>query len=351
MNLYAGLDVSLKETAVCIMDQDGTVLRECKVLSDPKALDDVMGEYNGALKRVGIEACSLGGWLQVELSKRGYEAILIETHHTHVALSTMRNKTDRNDARGIAQLMRTGWFKSVHVKSAEAQRLRTLLGCRKMVVRKLVDTENEIRGTLRGFGLKTGNGSRTEFAGRVKMLTKDSDPLIQEIMVRLLAIREVLREQRRRMDALVVKTVRADEVCRRFMGIPGVGPIAALSFRTGVDDPQRFTRSRTVGAHFGMTPRKYQSGEIDYDGRISRCGDRDVRQALFDAAGSLLRRCQKHSALRAWGLRIAKRGGLKKAIVAVSRKLAVIMHRMWVDGTEFRWKKDAGGSVELVPST
>jgi len=333
------------------MDPDGKVVQECKALSEPKDLDEALSPYAGALKRVGIEASSLGGWLQVELAQRGFEAILIETHHTHIALSTMRNKTDRNDARGIAQLMRTGWFKAVHVKSAEATRLRTLLGCRKLVVRKLVDTENEIRGTLRGFGLKTGNGSRTEFAGRVKMLTKDSDPLIQEIMERLLAIREVLLEQRRKMDALVVKTVRGDEVCRRFMGIPGVGPITALTFKTGVDDPRRFSRSRTVGAHFGMTPRKHQSGEIDYDGRISRCGDREVRQALFDAAGSLLRRCQKHSALRAWGLRIAKRGTLKKATVAVSRKLAVIMHRMWMDGTEFRWTSDANGALAASQGT
>jgi len=351
MNLYAGLDVSLKETAVCIMDQDGEMVLECKALSDPKALDDVLSAYAGALKRVGIEACAVGGWLQVELAQRGYEAILMETHHTHVALKTMRNKTDRNDARGIAQLMRTGWFKAVHVKSAEAQRFRTLLGCRKLVVRKLVDTENEIRGTLRGFGLKTGNGSRGEFAGRVKTLTQHQDPLIQEIMARLLAIREVLLEQRRQMDALVLKTVRADEVCTRFMRIPGVGPIAELSFRFGVDDPRRFSRSRTVGAHFGMTPRKFQSVETDYDGRISRCGDRDVRQALYDAAGSLLRRCQKHSALRAWGLRIAKRTCLQKAIVAVSRKLAIIMHRMWIDGTEFRWKKDIGGDVAVLPGT
>ncbi len=340
MNVYAGLDVSLKETAVCIVDQEGHVVLERKVLSEPKELDETLRPYQAALRRVGIEASALGGWLQGELSSRGFDAILIETHHTHVSLSTMRNKTDRNDARGIAHLMRLGWFKAVHVKSDQARKLRMLLGSRKLIVRKLVDTENEIRGTLRGFGLKTGNGSRTDFARRVAELTEDADPLLQEVMVRLLAIREVLLEQRRKMNTLVARAVRADEVCRRFMGIPGIGPIAALAFRCGVDDPRRFKRSRTVGAHFGMTPRKYQSGEVDYDGRISKCGDRDVRQALYDAAGSLLRRCKKHSALSAWGLRIAKRSGLKKAIVAVSRKLAVIMHRMWMDGTEFRWKRE-----------
>lgn len=149
MNLYAGLDVSLKETSVCIVDQDGTVLVECKALSEPEALAAALQPHAERLRRVGIEASALGGWLQVELSTRGFEAIVIETHHAHVSLSTMRNKTDRNDARGIAQLMRLGWYKAVHVKSAEAQRLRALLGCRKLLVRKLVDTENEIRGTLR----------------------------------------------------------------------------------------------------------------------------------------------------------------------------------------------------------
>lgn len=340
MNLYAGLDVSLKETSVCIVDQDGTVLVECKALSEPEALAAALLPHAERLRRVGIEASALGGWLQVELSARGFEAIVIEAHHAHVSLSTMRNKTDRNDARGIAQLMRLGWYKAVHVKSAEAQRLRALLGCRKLLVRKLVDTENEIRGTLRGFGLKVGAVSRGRFTERVARLTEDADPLIQELMLRLLAVRDALLEQQRRLHGLVVKAVTADEVCRRFMTVPGVGPITALAFRAGVDDPHRFKRSRTVGAHFGMTPRRFQSGEVDYAGRISRCGDRDVRQSLYDAAGSLLRRCQKHSVLRAWGLRLAKRIGIKKATVAVSRKLAVILHRMWLDGTEFRWTRE-----------
>jgi transposase len=341
MNIYVGLDVSLKDTSVCIVDQDGKVLLERKVLSEANDIVETLQPYAQQLHRVGVEASSLGGWLQVELSNRGFETIVIETHHTHIALKTMRNKTDRNDARGIANLMRLGWFKSVHVKSPEAQRLRTLLSCRKLIVRKLVDTENEIRGTLRGFGLKMGSVSRGRFEARVAALTEDIDPLIQELMLRLLAIRQTLLEQQRKLHALVVKATGADPVCKRFMTVPGVGPIAALAFRTGVDDPKRFKRSRTVGAHFGMTPRKFQSGEVDYDGRISKCGDREVRQALFDAAGSLLRRCQKHSALRAWGLRIAKRSGLKKATVAVSRKLAVILHRMWIDGSEFRWTKDS----------
>jgi transposase len=348
MNVYAGLDVSLKETSVCMVNEEGRVIQECKVPSEPAAIDEAFGVHVAELRRVGIEASSLGGWLQVELSGRGYEVIVIDSRHTHVSLSTMRNKTDRNDARGIAQLMRLGWYKAVHVKSHDALRLRMLLGCRKLVLRKLVDVENDIRGTLRAFGLKLGKISRGRFAVRVSALAEKADPLIEELALRLLAVRATLLVEYRRMHQLVVKATLEDPACRRFMTVPGVGPVAALAFRTGVDDPHRFSRSRTVATHFGMTPRRFQSGEIDYAGRISKCGDRDVRQALFDAAGSLLRRCRRSSALRTWGLRIMKRGGIKKATVAVSRKMAVILHRMWLDGTDFR--PGAGGKAAVAAS-
>jgi len=347
MTLYAGLDVSLRETSVCIVDAAGNVVLERKVASEPADIASVLQPHARELRQVGVEASSLGGWLQAELSACDFDVVVIETGHTHVALSTMRNKTDRNDARGIAQLMRLGWYKVVHVKSPESQRLRTLLGCRKLVVRKLVDVENEIRGTLRAFGLKVGSVSRGRFAARITALAEQADPLIAELVLRLLAIRATLLVEYRRMHLLVVKATAADPVCRKLMTVPGVGPVAALAFRTGVDDPHRFKRSRTVAAHFGMTPRRYQSGEVDYTGRISRCGDREVRQALYDAAGSLLRRSRKACALRTWGLRIAKRSGIKKATVAVSRKLAVIMHRMWLDGSEFRGRGAAAGAVAV----
>jgi transposase len=351
MSVYAGLDVSLEETAVCLVDADGHALREQKASSEPGAIAEVLAAYASGLRKVGIEASSLGGWLQKELAGRGFEAVMIESHHTHVSLSTMRNKTDRNDARGIAQLMRLGWYKVVHVKSLDAQRLRMLLGARKLLVRKLVDTENEIRGTLRAFGLKVGPISRGRFAARVTQLVEQADTLIQELVKRLLVVRGTLLVESRQLHNLVRKAAFTDPVCRRLLTVPGVGPVAAVAFRAGVDDPQRFKRSRTVGAHFGITPRRFQSGEVDYAGRISKCGDRDVRQALFDAAAALLRRCRKASALRAWGLRIAKRSGLTKAIVAVSRKLAVIMHRMWLNGTEFQWSRDKeAGSKALIPA-
>lgn len=235
--------------------------------------------------------------------------------------------------------MRLGWFKAVHVKSLDAQLLRMLLGCRKRVLRKLVDVENDLRGTLRAFGLKVGPIRRGRFAAQVMTLTEQADDLIRELAERLLAIRATLLVEYLRMHLLAVKAVLKDPVCQRLMSVPGVGPVAALTFRTGIDDPHRFARSRTVATHFGMTPKRFQSGEVDYSGRISKCGDKDVRQALYDAAGSLLRRCRKSCALRNWGLGILKRSGIKKATAAVSHKMAVIMHRMWLDGTDFRWTK------------
>ena len=336
MNYSAGLDVSLNETSVCVVDGEGHVILERKVATEPDAIVKALKEFLPELRRVGIEASSLGCWLQPELLARGLEAVVIESRHTHVALSTMRNKTDRNDARGIAQLMRLGWYKVVHVKSREALELRMLLGCRQLVLRKLLDVENEIRGTLRAFGLKVGNVSRGRFAARVLELAEQASGLIEELLQRMLAIRGTLLVEYRRLHLRVVQATLADPVCRRLMTVPGIGPQAALAFRCAVDDPHRFKRSRTVAAHFGMTPRRFQSGEVDYTGRITKCGDREVRQALYHAAGSLLWRCRRASPLRSWGLRIAKRSSMKKAAVAVSRKMAVIMHRIWLDGTQYR---------------
>ncbi len=234
------------------------------------------------------------------------------------AALAMRNKTDRNDARSIAQVMRTGWFRFVHVKSSESQELRLVLTHRKTLQRKTLDIENEIRGTLKAFGLKLGKVSRGRFAARTALMAEFD-----------------------RLHRMVLEVVRGDPLCRRFMTIPGVGPITALAFKIGVDVPERFAKSKTVGAHFGLTPRRFNSVEIDTNGRISKCGDAMVRSLLHEAANALLTRCARNSALKAWAMRIAKTRGKKRAKVALARKLAVIMHRMWRDGGEFRWSGKA----------
>jgi transposase len=246
------------------------------------------------------------------------------------------NKTDRNDARAIAQVVRSGWFKAVHVKSTESQELRVLLSAREFLVNKVRDHENEIRGLLRPFGLKVGRVGAAGFEERVRELVAER-PVLVLCMEALLTAREVLRRELNRLHLALLRVVKNDELCRRFMTIPGVGPVTALAFKTTIDRPERFRRSADVGVHLGLTPRQYQSGEIDRRGRITRCGDTFTRTVLFAAANVMLSRTMQWTALKAWGTRLAARSSLKKAKVAVARKLAVIMHWMWRDETPFRW--------------
>jgi transposase len=246
------------------------------------------------------------------------------------------NKTDRNDARGIAQMMRAGLYRPVHVKTLRSQKLRMLLTHRKLLQSKAIAIENDLRGTLRNFGLKVGT---VKFEARIQELVENL-PDLAVLVKPLLVVRRVLREQIGILHRRLLAIVRDDEVCRRLMTVPGVGPVVALTYRATVDVPARFRHSKAVGAVFGLTPSKYQSGEINRSGAISRCGDEMMRVMLYEAAQIMLTRTNKWSWLKAWAMQIARRRGKKKAIVALARRLAVIMHRIWVDGTEFRWTRD-----------
>lgn len=336
MKLYVGLDVGLEETSLCIVDSEGLTVREVKVSTEPAEIRAALEGCADRLDRVGVEASSLGIWLYRELQPVGLPVIVVEARHMRVSLSTMRNKTDRNDARGIAQMMRLGWYRAVHVKNIEMQKMRSLLANRKLLKRKLIDIENHIRGTLRAYGLMVGAVGRGGYEARVRELIEHSDPVFAMMIEAMLDVRRAIFEGYERLHKVLLQVVQHDAICRRLMTVPGVGPVAALSFKVGVDDPLRFARSRTVGAHFGLTPRRHQSGtSIDYEGRITKQGDVAVREALCEAAASLLLRVRKWSALRAWGLRIAKRSSMLCAIVAVARKLAGILHRMWISETDF----------------
>lgn len=339
MKQYAGIDVSLKESHVCIVDDEGRVVSEAVVASDPDALARHLARWAGALARVGLEAGPQSQWLHAGLHAAGLPAICIETRHLKATLSAMRVKTDRNDARAIAQAMRVGMYRAVHVKSPAAQEQLALLTARKLLVNKLKDVENGIRGLLRGFGLKLGRVGRAGFAARVRELLAGNLGLTA-IIEPLLTVRAALREQQAVLHRQVLQAAKQDEVCRRLMTTPGVGAVVALTFRSAVDDPDRFARSKTVGAHFGLTPTRYQSGEIDRSGHISKAGDEMVRTALYEAASVLLARVARWSALKAWAMRVAQRRGFKRARVALARKLAIVLHRMWQDGTEFHWGKE-----------
>lgn len=340
MDLHVGLDVSLEETSVCVVDGDGKRVREAKVATDPEAVTAILADYSG-VKRIGVEASSIGIWLARELKDCELPVIVVETRHMHSSLAAMRNKTDRNDAMGIAQMMRLGWFRMVHVKGIANQRLRTLLSNRKLLKRKLIDLQNHIRGALRAYGLRVGPITSSKFEGRVRELMENEEYVFQAMIDHMLTARAATLEAFDKLHRLVLNFVANDPVCRRLMTVPGVGPITALSFKAAIDDPHRFRRSRNVGAHFGLTPRRHQSGTIDWNGHVSKMGDVSMRGALCEAAAALLMRVKRYSALKAWGMRIAKRTSLMCAIVAVARKLAVILHRVWIDGGEFEWKSGA----------
>jgi transposase len=351
MTLVAALDVSTTTSALCVVDRlDGRIVFETSVASEPDAIAAALDSYRSRLHLVGHEAGALAPWLHRELQARGLPMVMLETRHAHMALKTQRNKTDKNDARGLAQLLRTGWYKAVHLKSEESARLRLLLSHRRTLKRKLLDIENEVRQSLKAFGIRLGKGfGHAGFAAKVRAVMAD-DPLLVAMTECMLRAWEALWTEYGRLHRLVAQAAGRYEPCRRFMGIPGVGPVTSLAFKAAIDAPRRFRRSKTVGAHLGLTPRRIQSGDsIDFEGHISRCGDAEVRAALYEAAGVLLTRSRAPSALKAWGLRLARRRGYKRAVVAVARKLAVIMHRMWVDGTDFHFAAVRDGHAAVAP--
>jgi transposase len=333
---YAGLDVSVRHTSICIVDDSGKIVRETRVLSDPAAIIPILTAAPIECRRVGFEAGPLSQWLFDGLAAADLPAICVETRHMKAALAAQVNKTDRNDARGIAQMMRVGLYRPVHVKSIASQEKRTLLVARKLLQGQNRAIENDIRGLLRTFGLKVGPTSAGAFDIRVRELVEDR-PRLAAIVHPLLAARMALGSQFATLHRMLLDLVRYDPVCRRFMTVPGVGAVVAITFQATVDIPQRFANSKSVGAHFGLTPRAFSSGETDYTGRVSRCGDALMRAMLHEAAHTLLTHTQRWSRLKAWGIRVAQRRGLQKATVAVARKLAVILHRMWLDKTEFCW--------------
>jgi transposase len=335
MTHYAGLDVSQKETTICIVDEQGRRVWRGTAPTDPEALTQILRRHGSDL-RVGVETGPLMPWLVHGLRRNGLEVICLDARHAKAALAMQLNKTDRNDAEGLAQIVRTGWYRSVHVKSFEAHRLRALLGARRQLVGMTTQLSNHIRGILKVFGLVVGPAHGRSFAERVETLVSDQPEVAGVVQPMLQAWRE-LKNQITHFDNAVRQEVRRRAECRLLMSVPGIGALSVLAFVSGIEDPDRFRQSRNVGAHLGLTPRQYQSGEVDRRGRISKCCDELVRSYLFEAAGVLLTRVQRWSPLKAWAVRLAQRSGFNKARVALARKLAVILHAIWRTGEPFRW--------------
>ena len=344
MEYYAGLDVSLRSCALCIVDSKGKVCLERELPCEVEDIAACLEAFDHPVERVGFEAGAMSQHLYFGLQSLGFEIVCMEARQVSAALSAMRNKTGETDAKGIVQILRSGWFSPVHMKSREAHGLRALLSTRKALLKKTIDLANEVRGLLKIFGVRLPRTVKHgSFDGLVRPMIEMDDVLAHAVLP-LLDARTVLFQNYLELDRRVKRAASQDAVCMRMMTVPGVGPIAALTFKAAIDDPNRFKRSRTVAAHFGLTPRRYQSGERDNPGRISKAGDRDVRATLYAAANALLMRTMAGSQIKSWGMRLMRTKGRRRAVVAVARKLAVLLHRMWIDGTEFR-QEQVGGTA------
>jgi transposase len=328
--------VSLETTAVCVVDGQGAVVWRGKCASTPESIAAAVQTYAPAAVRVGLETGQLSNWLTLNLRRRGVPVVCLDARHAKAALSLQINKTDANDALGLAQVVRTGWYREVAVKSMDAHTLKMLLVARAQLVSQRQTIANTIRGLLKTFGLVIARGAKGLFPVRDREQLVGND-VLAAIVEPLLTVWHALREQIAIFDRQMLARAHGDVAARHLMTIPGVGVVVALAYSAVIDDPARFRRSASVGAYLGLTPRRYQSGEVDHGGHISKCGDGLLRAYLFEAVTVLLSRDLRTSALKTWGLALAKRIGMRRAKVAVARKLAVIMHRVWSDRSEYRW--------------
>ncbi len=335
MSEYVGFDVSEEETSFCVKDVSGKILARGKVATDPVALFEVLRAHCVCPERIVLETGTLSGWLSRELGKLGIAVEVIDACQAHAVMKLQHNKTDANDAALLAEIARTGFCRPVCVKSEAAQADRILLKARAHLVGQRRATQNTIRGLLGSLGIRFAKGSG-KLAGLVREALEGRDELRATIDP-LLRAAAALEREIARLDKAVSGRAKDDPAARLLMTVPGIGPVAALAFAATIGDAERFAKSRTVGAYIGLTSRRWQSGEMDYSGRISKYGDAMLRALLYEAANSLLTVVRKAHPLKDWARRVKKRTRHKKACVALARKLAVILHRMMITGEPFRW--------------
>ena len=337
LNQYVGLEVSLKETSISVIDEADKTIWRGRSMSTPDDIAEKLIARAPHAVRIGLECGQLSNWLYHGLKSKGLPVICIDARHAHATLSLRINKTDANDAQGLAQLMRVGWYRETMVKGLDCRYVRSLLVVRQRLVFQITAQKNCIRGVIKGFGRVMPKALKRTFVPKIRAAIAD-DPLLAALIEPTLRSLEGTMEQLLVYDRAVMKQARADEIVRLLMTAPGVGPVVALGYVTGVEDPARVSSSASVGAYFGMTPRRYQSGEVDLARRVSKCGDPMVRGLLYEGAKVLLSRTCRPCALQAWGHALARKVGNKKATMAVARKLAVILHRMWTTRQPFRWQ-------------
>ena len=347
MDVYIGLDISLASTTICVIGEKGKIVTEAQVASTPDALVAFMGELPHEIAAIGLEAGPLSHWLHKGMSDAGLETVLMETRRVKAALKAMPIKTDRRDAEGIARLLQMGWFRPVHCKTVSSQEMRALLTSRRSVKGALINMELSLRGVLRNFGLKLGQVSKGRYEARVRELVA-GNAMLEAAAEPILRARADLRRELAGLEKLVRDLAREDPVCRLLTTMPGVGPVVALTFKSAIDDPERFRRSKDVGPWVGLTPGRNQSGERDIVGAITKAGDASLRAALYQAATAMLNRTAGPNWLKAWALRLAKLRGKKRATVALARRIGVVLHRMWRDSTEFRFTREEAMALQTA---
>ena len=340
MSYYVGMDVSLEESHLCVLDDGGGIVARGSAASDPAALGAWLSAHAPGASVVVLETGGFSSWLASGLQELGVPAVIVDARLAKKALSGRANKSDRNDAEGLAWLARTGWYRRVAGKSAEAREWRAFLVARQQLCSQRQSLENVVRALLRGFGVKVGRVAKGRFEARVRGLLEEL-PQLGDAVGALLTARRALLCQIAVLEKRIKAVARESAVCRRLMTVPGVGPMTALAFVAAIDDPKRFANSYDVGAYLGLTSRLFQSGEVAYNGRISKWGDALARHMLYEAANSLLVRVKAWSPPKVWAARLVRKVGPKRARVALARKLAVILHRIWLSGEDFRWTKEA----------
>jgi transposase len=335
MSMFAGLDVGGKRTAVCVVDESGKIIWQGMVDTHPEMIAAALKRFQGKLAKAGLESGPFTPHLHRSLVAMGYPMVCMDARRAADAIKSRRIKSDKADAWALAEMLRTGWFTAVHVKSVDSHRIKTLLGARDQLVRIKRSLGNQVRGLLRPFGVRLPSRVGTKTFAEAAHQAMRNDALIQATIAALLEALTAIDAQLAKLDSELKALAGRSEVAWRLMSVPSIGPVTALAYIAAIEDPHRFKRTRDIGAYLGLTERRYQSAETNIGMGISKQGDAMARHYLYEAANVLLTTVKKRFALRSWGLKLLKTLGPKKARVAVARKLAVLLGRMWKDGTHF----------------
>jgi len=342
---YTGLDVSMEQTDIVTVDDKGKIVFEASIKTNPQSIDAALKQAGFPIQKMSLESGSWSHWLVKEISALGWNITCIDARSISPLLALKTNKTDRNDARGIAEAVRmqSQYIREVYQKSQKSIDLGALLTTRRMLVGQRTALGNTMRGLLKTFGLRLGIVEPSKFSESLQAkiaeqwpeTTSPSEEYPVLALKTLARCFETLRKEIKEIDTILNLLSKKDDVLKRLMTVPGIGTLTAITYKVVIDNPKRFNKPRLVGAYLGMCPIQYSSGQIKRRGRISKKGPSELRMLLASSGMRILTHCKEPSKLRIWGLKISEKHGKKKASMALGRKLAIIMHHIWSKNTLF----------------